>query len=92
MFHSSFIPIALPSSLLVSGLIWYALKLIGVSDHDTLVFTLWGGGLINVAIGLPKNIYLGDFLSLLVVRPISLLVTVYGTYLVYAICHHLPWF
>ncbi len=74
MFHSSLVPIALPSSLLLAVLMYYFFCLF-MPSRDALSISLWGAGFANVLIGIPKNVMLGDVLSLVFARPLSLLLT-----------------
>lgn len=75
MAHSSILPIALPVSLLLGGTS-YAVAAV-VVDHDTaLGFAKWVAGISNVTIGVAKNMMLADFISLILVRPLSLLATI----------------
>lgn len=86
MFHSSFVPIALPSSLLLAVVMYYFLCLF-IPPRDAISITLWGAGFANVLIGVPKNIMLGDFLSLVIVRPLSLVLTIVFLWIGYNTVH-----
>ena len=79
MFHSSAVPIALPLSVMI-GLGFY------VFFHDSCDMDIASSmalakiacGISNLSIGIPKNVILGDILSLIFVRPISLIVAIYA--------------
>lgn len=70
--HSSLVPVALPVSLAASLGTVLALHALGASLPQALTIATWVGGVLNVAIGLPKNLVMGDVLSVLLVRPLSL--------------------
>ena len=70
--HSSLVPVALPVSLGIGVGIVFVLHALGASLPQALAIATWVGGVLNVAIGLPKNLLTGDVLSVLLVRPLSL--------------------
>ena len=73
MGHSSVVPIALPVSIVI-GLLFYSFfhTTCGMDIGASIVAAKVACGVVNVAIGIPKNLILGDILSLLFVRPVSL--------------------
>lgn len=75
--HSSIVPIALPISLVAGAIVFQIARHIpGISIAAALSFTQWTAGILNVAIGLPKNLLVADFVSAIFVRPLSLWGTV----------------
>ena len=69
--HSSLVPIALPLSVAIGAGSYFTLHAMGARPQEAVVIAEWIGGLVNVAIGVPKNLILGDLLSLILVRPLS---------------------
>jgi hypothetical protein len=73
MFHSSVVPIALPISV-ITGLIFYGISHnLGLNAMNVITATKVCTAIINLAVGIPKNAITGDILSLIIVRPISLI-------------------
>jgi hypothetical protein len=73
MFHSSIVPIALPISV-ITGLIFYGIAhSLGLNTIDIVTSTKICTAIVNLAVGIPKNVIFGDVLSLIFVRPISLI-------------------
>jgi hypothetical protein len=73
MFHSSAVPIALPASVII-GLIFYGIfHSLDPNMADSVFAAKLCTAIINLMIGIPKNAIAGDILSLIIVRPISLI-------------------
>ena len=73
MFHSSAIPIALPVSVII-GLIFYGIfHSLDPNVADSIYAAKLCTAIVNLLIGIPKNAIAGDILSLIIVRPISLI-------------------
>lgn len=71
MFHSSFVPIAFPISLVIGLLSYGVIHGLGFSAADSASAAQTVTVLANVVIGIPKNLIVGDILSLIFVRPLS---------------------
>jgi hypothetical protein len=73
MFHSSVVPIALPISV-ITGLIFYGIfHSLGLNTVNVITATKACTAIVNLAVGIPKNAIAGDILSLIFVRPVSLI-------------------
>lgn len=73
VFHSSVVPIALPISV-ITGVIFYGIAhSLGLNTIDIITSTKICTAIVNLAVGIPKNAVFGDVLSLIFVRPISLI-------------------
>jgi hypothetical protein len=73
MFHSSVVPIALPVSV-ITGLIFYSIAhSLGLDAMNIITATKIFTAAVNLIVGIPKNAITGDILSLIFVRPISLI-------------------
>jgi hypothetical protein len=77
MGHSSVVPIALPISIVI-GVAFHGFfhGSCGMDAASSLVLAKIACGVANLGIGIPKNALLGDILSLLAVRPLSLVAAV----------------
>jgi hypothetical protein len=77
MGHSSIVPIALPISIVI-GVAFYSFfhGSCGMDPASSIVLAKIACGVANLGIGIPKNALLGDILSLVAVRPISLVAAV----------------
>ncbi|MEY2883647.1 MAG: hypothetical protein RL490_1371 [Pseudomonadota bacterium] len=72
MFHSSVVPVALPLSLVI-GIIFYSIfNSLGSDPVTSVAAAKTMLSITNVLVGIPKNLIVGDILSLLFVRPLSL--------------------
>jgi|GEM_PF-6607341 len=76
MFHSSLIPLGFFSSLLVGFCTYFALHQYGYSPAESVAGAQTVTLIVNVIVGVPKNLIVGDILSLIFVRPISALATI----------------
>ncbi len=76
MFHSSVVPIALPVSLILGMMFFTMFNRMDLDPASSLAAAKIATGLVNVAIGIPKNLVAFDILSLLLVRPVSLVAAV----------------
>ncbi len=75
-FHSSVLPVGLPAGLVLAAFSFFALRLSGdLPTAQLLLIAKLVGGVANLLIGAAKNIAMGDGASLLVMRPLSLWVT-----------------
>lgn len=76
--HSSLVPIALIGST-IAGVVSYNMAVGGgATPEDALTTAKWVAGILNVVIGVPKNLIMLDFVSLLLARPTSLVAVVAG--------------
>lgn len=73
MFHSVPVsePLAIGLSVLVGLLLYGLASLLGAGPDASVWIAVTVSGLVNLAVGLPINLYALDVLSLLLVRPFS---------------------
>jgi hypothetical protein len=76
MFWSSTLPVALPISVLSGILFFVGFHDLGFDIPTSIIAAKICAGLVNLAIGVPKNALSADILSLVFIRPLSLLAAV----------------
>ncbi len=75
--HSSIAPVALAASVCAGCLTFSVMHDSGMDAKSALVAAQWVTGIVNLGLGVPKNVLLGDFVSLLFVRPASFAAATY---------------
>lgn len=75
MFHSSIIPVGLPVSTVLGVMLALALNSTGMAAAEVLVWAKTVTALSNLLAGGAKNLAMLDYASLLVMRPISLFIS-----------------
>jgi hypothetical protein len=73
MFHSSAVPVATPSSFVIGLIAYWIAYHLGFDANISVAIATKVAGFTNLGIGIPKNAFMMDPLSLVFVRPASFL-------------------
>ncbi|MBU6166269.1 MAG: hypothetical protein KGQ52_09045 [Alphaproteobacteria bacterium] len=75
MFHSSAVPVGLPVGVGLAFLLFIVMKMLGIPAAEVAAAAKFVGGVANIVAGGTKNLMLLDPASLVMVRPLSFMLT-----------------